>query len=292
VIQCLYKAGVKNPESMVSTASTPGTPVTRDQLQPGDLCYKTGSGEGGHVAIYIGNGKIMEAYSQGQPPRIRDLKPNDEFNAFRRVFDQGGKPLDTANMPTSNPVSAPTGGSPSVGGDNSSVGGGGSRSSMSLPSSGGGSPSPSSGGSANAPAGTAPNANPSSQPSGPPPSSMPAGNLQQWIDEAIKILEEMGVPKDKIDRKAIEMIIQHESSGNPNAINLTDSNAAAGHPSKGLMQTIDSTFNSFAAPGHNDVWNPVDNIVAGVRYALNRYGSLAEVPGVAAVNSGGSYRGY
>ena len=41
----------------------------------------------------------------------------------------------------------------------------------------------------------------------------------------------------------IWMIIQHESGGNPNAINNWDSNAAAGMPSKGLMQTIDPTFN-------------------------------------------------
>jgi SLT domain-containing protein len=58
------------------------------------------------------------------------------------------------------------------------------------------------------------------------------------------------------------------------------------------MQTIDSTFNSYALAGHTDIWNPVDNIVAGVRYALSRYGSLDAVPGVAAVHSGGSYVGY
>jgi SLT domain-containing protein len=58
------------------------------------------------------------------------------------------------------------------------------------------------------------------------------------------------------------------------------------------MQTIDSTFSSYALPGHTDIWNPVDNIVAGVRYALSRYGSLDDVPGVAAVHNGGSYVGY
>ena len=58
------------------------------------------------------------------------------------------------------------------------------------------------------------------------------------------------------------------------------------------MQTIDSTFNSYALPGHKDIWNPVDNIIAGVRYALSRYGTLDNVPGVAAVHSGGSYVGY
>jgi hypothetical protein len=71
-----------------------------------------------------------------------------------------------------------------------------------------------------------------------------------------------------------------------------NSNAAAGHPSKGLMQCIDSTFNSHALPGHGDIWNPVDNIIAGVRYSIDRYGSVSNVPGVVGVKRGGGYVGY
>jgi uncharacterized protein YukE len=71
-----------------------------------------------------------------------------------------------------------------------------------------------------------------------------------------------------------------------------NSNAAAGHPSKGLMQTIDSTFNGNKLPGHDDIWNPVDNIIAGVRYSIGRYGSLSNVPGIKAIHGGGSYVGY
>jgi uncharacterized protein YukE len=78
-----------------------------------------------------------------------------------------------------------------------------------------------------------------------------------------------------------------------NQVFLTgNSNAQAGHPSKGLMQTIDSTFSSHALPGHGNIYNPVDNIIAGVRYALGRYGSIGNVPGIRAVHSGGSYVGY
>lgn len=71
-----------------------------------------------------------------------------------------------------------------------------------------------------------------------------------------------------------------------------NSNAAKGTPSKGLMQCIDPTFNSYKLAGHNDIWNPVDNICAGVNYAISRYGSLANVPGIKATASGGSYVGY
>jgi WXG100 family type VII secretion target len=56
--------------------------------------------------------------------------------------------------------------------------------------------------------------------------------------------------------------------------------------------TIGPTFNSYALPGHGDIRNPVDNIIAGVRYALARYGSLDNVPGVAAVHHGQPYVGY
>lgn len=71
-----------------------------------------------------------------------------------------------------------------------------------------------------------------------------------------------------------------------------NSNAKAGHPSKGLMQCIDSTFNAHKLPGHNDIYNPVDNIIAGVRYTMSRYGSIANTPGLQAMSHGGGYVGY
>lgn len=128
----------------------------------------------------------------------------------------------------------------------------------------------------------------SSAPTGP----MPTGDVAKWIEDAKKILIEMGYRPEDIDERALALIIQHESGGNPYAENRWDSNWLAGHPSKGIMQTIDSTFDAYAAPGHTDIWNPVDNIVAATRYAMDRYGSLSNVPGVAGVNSGGAYQGY
>jgi|GEM_PF-6324933 len=132
----------------------------------------------------------------------------------------------------------------------------------------------------------------SSPSSSPAPTVKPSGNVQEWIKQAREILIQEGVPPDQIDDNAIATIIEHESGGDPNAINNWDSNAAAGHPSKGLMQCIDGTFNSYAVPGHTDIWNPVDNIVAATRYSISRYGSMGNVPGVAAVSNGGGYVGY
>jgi len=90
----------------------------------------------------------------------------------------------------------------------------------------------------------------------------------------------------------LETIVQHESSGNPTAVNDWDSNAQAGHPSKGLMQTIDSTFNQYKMDGHDDIWNPVDNAIAAINYAVARYGSLENVPGIKSLANGGGYIGY
>ncbi|MQY28216.1 transglycosylase SLT domain-containing protein [Nocardia aurantia] len=137
------------------------------------------------------------------------------------------------------------------------------------------------GGYASAPTGT-----------GGPPLARPSGQVGQWIGDAMQILRANGVDPRLMDPAAIAAIIDHESAGNPNAINNWDSNAAAGHPSKGLMQTIDPTFNAYALPGHTNVWNPVDNIIAGVRYAIHRYGSLDNVPGIVNMHHGGHYVGY
>lgn len=57
-------------------------------------------------------------------------------------------------------------------------------------------------------------------------------------------------------------VIQHESGGNARAINLWDNNAKAGHPSKGILQFIDSTFMHYAMPGHHDIYKPFDQLLA------------------------------
>lgn len=135
-------------------------------------------------------------------------------------------------------------------------------------------------------AGSAPDAPPV------PPGPAASGDVSVWIAQAEQVLAANGWTATARDTADLVLIIQGESGGNPRAINLNDSNAVAGHPSKGLMQCIDSTFAAHALPGHGDIYNPVDSIIAGVRYALGRYGSLDAVPGVASVHAGGSYVGY
>ncbi|OBA74740.1 hypothetical protein A5777_08505 [Gordonia sp. 852002-10350_SCH5691597] len=67
--------------------------------------------------------------------------------------------------------------------------------------------------------------------------------------------------------------IDDESSGNPNAQNNVDSNAANGDPSVGLLQIIQSTFDSVRDPKlPNDRRNPASNLVAALRYYVPKYG--------------------
>ncbi|AZV56801.1 transglycosylase SLT domain-containing protein [Clostridium sp. AWRP] len=113
------------------------------------------------------------------------------------------------------------------------------------------------------------------------------GNVAEWISAAIALT---GVSSDWAEPLA--EIIQHESGGDPNSINLWDSNAAAGHPSKGLMQLIDENMSDYHLPGLTDIYNPIANIAAGIKLIQHDYGSVYNVPGVRALAEGRPYVGY
>ncbi|WP_200300658.1 transglycosylase SLT domain-containing protein [Streptomyces adelaidensis] len=102
-------------------------------------------------------------------------------------------------------------------------------------------------------------------------------DLDGWIRESLDIMAQKGIPGsyDGIHRN-----IMRESSGNPQAINNWDSNAAAGTPSKGLLQVIDPTFAAYHVSGTPyDPYDPVANITAACNYAAARYGSIDNVFG-------------
>ncbi|QGV82052.1 LysM peptidoglycan-binding domain-containing protein [Streptomyces ficellus] len=104
-----------------------------------------------------------------------------------------------------------------------------------------------------------------------------ANNLDGWIREALDIMKQHNIPGSY---EGIHRNIMRESSGNPMAINNWDSNAAAGTPSKGLLQVIAPTFQAYHVPGTaNDAYDPVANITAACNYAADRYGSIDNVNG-------------
>ncbi|MFJ9632035.1 transglycosylase SLT domain-containing protein [Streptomyces sp. NPDC091280] len=101
--------------------------------------------------------------------------------------------------------------------------------------------------------------------------------LDGWIRESLAIMAQKGIPGTY---NGIYRNVIRESSGNPYAINNWDSNAAAGTPSKGLLQVIDPTFNAYHVAGTSfDPYDPVANITAACNYAAAVYGSIDNVYG-------------
>lgn len=102
----------------------------------------------------------------------------------------------------------------------------------------------------------------------------PSKGVEQWRPLAAKALR-MTNQYTASNLTAILKQMQHESGGNPRAINNWDINAKLGHPSKGLMQVIQPTFDSYAVKGFNkDIYDPLSNMLASIRYTVSRYGSL------------------
>jgi hypothetical protein len=99
-------------------------------------------------------------------------------------------------------------------------------------------------------------------------------DLDGWITQAIALT---GVDAS-VWTPRLKTLIGRESGGNPNAINNYDSNAAAGDPSRGLMQTIGTTFEKYRSKTLPDnIYDPVANIVAGIGYITSTYGDITNV---------------
>lgn len=112
------------------------------------------------------------------------------------------------------------------------------------------------------------------------PGLIPGGNIggagsaaaAGWIRAAMAIT---GAPESWFT--GLMTLAKRESGFNPRAINNWDSNAAKGTPSIGLMQTIGPTFRAYALPGYTDIYNPVHNAIASIRYIRARYGDISRV---------------
>ncbi len=76
------KAGKRLPHSS-RMQSTMGRYVSKANLRPGDLVFFYRPV--GHVAMYIGNGKIVHASRAGQPVNVTYLKYMYGYNTARRI---------------------------------------------------------------------------------------------------------------------------------------------------------------------------------------------------------------
>lgn len=104
--------------------------------------------------------------------------------------------------------------------------------------------------------------------------SVGGSGVERWRNVAIRALKMTG-QYSAANLNALLNQMRTESNGNPNAVNNWDINAKNGTPSKGLMQVIDPTFKAYAMPGFNsNIYDPLSNILASIKYALATYGSL------------------
>ncbi|MEW2619252.1 transglycosylase SLT domain-containing protein [Streptomyces sp. NPDC048106] len=100
-------------------------------------------------------------------------------------------------------------------------------------------------------------------------------NLDGWIKQSLAIMKAKGIPGSY---DGLKRNIMRESGGNPNAQNNWDVNAKMGTPSKGLLQVISPTFNTYHVSGTpQSITDPVANITAAANYAAHRYGSIDNV---------------
>lgn len=102
----------------------------------------------------------------------------------------------------------------------------------------------------------------------------PAGTEQvtKWMTQALRM---KGMFSESNLRAGVARAM-HESGGDPGIVqgNIGDINNLTGNLARGLMQVVPTTFAAFKEPGHDDIFNPIDNILASINYTIPTWGSL------------------
>ena len=100
------------------------------------------------------------------------------------------------------------------------------------------------------------------------------GGVERWRGMVIAALKRQGFAATPAEVNAMLGQIYDESKGDPNAVNNWDINAQNGTPSRGLLQTIPSTFETWRDPSiPGGITDPWANMNAALRYYRATYGN-------------------
>jgi tape measure domain-containing protein len=99
------------------------------------------------------------------------------------------------------------------------------------------------------------------------------GDVDDWLKAAVNIA---GVGDSWLE--GMRRLVGWESSGNPRAVNDTE---VLGQHASGLVQMLPSTFRAYRMGDlPDDIFNPISNAVASIRYIKDTYDSVYNIPGI------------
>jgi hypothetical protein len=114
------------------------------------------------------------------------------------------------------------------------------------------------------------------------------GDVVSWLNDAMDIT---GVGNNWL--AGLQKLVKLESGGDPHNVNpedVIDSRGVNLGKAKGLLQMLTPTFQSHRDRSlPDDVFDPVANAVAAIRYIQAEYGHVNHIPGL---NDGGKFKGY
>jgi cell wall-associated NlpC family hydrolase len=289
--QAAWRAGGIDLPRTSQEQSKVGAEVPLSDTAPGDLIFYGSPGDATHVGLVVGPDEYINAPHTGDVVKYGRISQNSAWKFARRVA-AGGNAV-SSNLGGGLPGAAKTrqggGTAPAVGGASTSLGGAHAEIealASALTSGGGGAW----GGSA---ADMAPSQNDSAKNSASNPAGADAGGYD-WGEIKGKVTTVPAPPKEVRDAISAAMAVTgvsgadwarglttiafRESGYDRTATNNYDSNARAGHPSRGPFQMIDSTFeDNRVASLPDDVFNVEASAAAAINYIRGRYHGIKNV---------------
>ena len=120
----------------------------------------------------------------------------------------------------------------------------------------------------------------------------PGTAVTRWNNIVVCVLGMLGQPASSGLINDVDIVIAANRAATPTR-STTGTSTRGGHPSIGLVQVIQPTFDTWhSSQLPNNIWDPASNIYAGMNYGIHTYGSIQQIPGVASVNAGGPYKPY